>query len=285
MLLLLAVALLLWWCRRPAPETLATFNIRIFPGEATDPEAVARAIAAIDADAIAVQEIRDRRRFAAVVERAGEAAGRVYAHALSPSCRGIEGLHLGVVYDAERYALIEQRPLSPDAKTCPWGQPAAALTRLGRVDGGDELALISVHLKALDSPEDHALRRAEWAWLLGARAAIEAELSAPVIVAGDFNSTGYRHPGHPERRFIDDQVAAHGLQLPTGGLACSMYWQRDGRYAVSLLDHVLAPAELDLGDAEALGMCAALDCAEQDEAPPDFHAVSDHCPVRTRLRR
>ena len=126
---------------------------------------------------------------------------------------------------------------------------------------------------------------AQWAWLVAALPELRAELGAPVIVAGDFNSTGYLVDSDPERRFIDALVERHGLQLPTGALACSMYWKpRKSSYEVSLLDHVLAPRELALGPAEALGMCAELACAPQTEPPAAWRTVSDHCPVRVPLR-
>ena len=80
-------------------------------------------------------------------------------------------------------------------------------------------------------------------------------------------------------------VEQHALQLPTAGLACSMYWQRSKTtFAVSLLDHVLAPGDLSFGPAEALGICAELACAPQTAAPTAWVAVSDHCPVRVPLK-
>jgi len=283
---LLLLGLWWWWRGRGGEEVVGTFNIRTFSGARSDKEAVAAALASLRADLVAVQEIQDQELFAEVVARAGELSGREYRVALSPSCRGVEGLHLGVVYDAGRYSLVEQRRLSPVERGCPFGQPAAALTRLLREDG-EGLGVVSVHLKALDSPRDHETRRAEWGWLLEQRRAIEAEIEAPVIVAGDFNSTGFLRPDHEERRFIDERVAAEGLRLPTAGIGCSMYWRSpdERRYVVSLLDHVLAPGAVEVGEAEALGMCEALRCEAQDAAPPGFHTVSDHCPVRVVMRR
>lgn len=284
-LLLFALALLLWWCHRPPPLALGTFNIRTFPGKSTDPAAVAAAIAELDADAFAVQEIRDVAAFEAALRRASELAERRYAAALSPYCRGrkAERLNLGVVYDAARVEMLAHRPLTA-GDTCPQGQPPATLTLL-RPRGGPPLALASVHLQHGGRPVDLAERVRQWTWLTGELPRLQAELAAPVVVAGDFNSTGFLEPRHAERVFIDEQLAAHGLQLPTAGIGCSMYWKPGRRYEVSLLDHVLAPRGLEFTRAQALGMCAELACAPQDRAPPDYHAVSDHCPVRVELRR
>ncbi|MCA9719104.1 MAG: hypothetical protein KC468_30835, partial [Myxococcales bacterium] len=61
-------------------------------------------------------------------------------------------------------------------------------------------------------------------------------------------------------------------------------WQPEPTlYDISLLDHVVAPASLRVRDAEVLGMCQALRCERQTSAPPDYDAVSDHCPVRVRV--
>lgn len=284
-LLLIALALLLWWCHRAPPLVIGTFNIRTFPAEHTDPAAVAAAIAALDADAFAVQEIEDVAAFEAALRRASELAERRYAAALSPYCRGraTGRLNLGVVYDAARVELLAHRPLTA-GNACPKGQPPATLTLL-RPRGGPPLALASVHLQPFDGPDDLAERRRQWIWLTGELPRLQAESAAPVVVAGDFNSTGFLEPRHAERVFIDEQLAAHGLQLPTAGIGCSMYWRPRRRYEANLLDHVLAPRDLEFTRAEALGMCAELACAPQDRAPADYHAVSDHCPVRVELRR
>lgn len=110
-----------------------------------------------------------------------------------------------------------------------------------------------------------------------------AEFAAPVV-AGDFNSTGYLQADSDERRFSERTLANRGLQLPTGALECSEYWeQAPGHYLVSLLDHVLAPDVLTFGAPEVLGMCAALACEAQLFAPGGFDRVSDHCPVRIEL--
>lgn len=289
--LLVALALLVWWCGRTPPLVLGTFNIRLFPGAQTDPGAVAAALAELDADALAVQEIRDPAAFALVLQQASALAGRRYAMALSSSCRPRknERLNLGVVYDAARVELLAHRPLT-NGETCPEGQPPAVLALL-RPRGGPPLALASVHFQSGNKSEHLATRRRQWAWLVETLPRLEAELAAPVVVAGDFNSTGFLDPRHAERRFIDALIADHGLQLPTAQLGCSMYWrppekqQRRPHYEASLLDHVLAPRGLAFARAEPLGMCAALSCAPHTATPPGFDTVSDHCPVRVELRR
>ncbi len=279
-LLLAALAL----CDRPAPRVLGTFNIRMFPHEHTDLEAVARAIAELDADAFAVQEIVSPAAFARVLERASALTGRRYAVALEMShCpRRGTNTHAGVVHDLEVFERLESRMLGEF--TCPKGQPAGMVALL-RARDGRRLALASLHLSSGGGESMRAERMAQWAWLIDALPDLRAELDAPVVLAGDFNSTGYLVEGDPERVYSDTLVARHGLQLPTASLACSMYWRPPRRdFEVSLLDHIVAPAGLSFGPAEALGMCAELACAPQTGAPATWRSVSDHCPVRVQWR-
>lgn len=284
-LALLAVVLVapLALCPRPTPVVLGSFNIRMFPDVDTDLEAVASAIVELDADAFAVQEIVDPVAFKTVLDRASARSDRRYQVALEtahcPRRRGNH--HVGVVYDADKLALIASRLLGEF--TCPNGQPAGMVALLRATDGR-RLALASVHLSAGNTAAQRAERRAQWTWLVDALPDLRAELDAPVLVAGDFNSTGYLVDDDPERRFIDALVERHTLQLPTARLACSMYWRPDSTYEPGLLDHVLAPRELELGPAEALGMCAELACAPQTEMPAAWQAISDHCPIRVELR-
>jgi len=92
------VAALLLMCGfRPAPISVGTFNIRTFPGEHTDLEAVALAIAGLDADVIAVQEIADPKVFQRVLDRASALSGRYYVMTLRHSHCRLDSMEIGVV--------------------------------------------------------------------------------------------------------------------------------------------------------------------------------------------
>ena len=284
--MLVAVALLLW-CRREAPLVLGTFNIQTFPHASTDPEAVAVALAELDADAIAVQEIRDWGKFYATVDRASALTGRRYAAVLTKSCRdNSKGrLSVGVVYDTARLALKDYRALSK-GESCPIGQAPALVASL-RTTSGRALTLVSVHLSPGGKPSEVDQRKPQWEWLTSILPALREEFGSEVVVAGDFNTTGYLEASSDERRFIDELIESRALQLPTRALGCSEYWQRDRkvhRWEASLLDHVLASNQLSFGTPEVLGMCAALACETQTTQPPKMGTVSDHCPVRIELR-
>ena len=271
-------------CESP-PVALGTFNIRTFPTARTDHEAVARAIAELDADAFAVQEIVDARAFDAVLARASALTGRQYRAALhlAPCPRRDGEMLIGVVHDAREWTLVQSRVLGE--YTCPKGQPAGAVALL-RADDGRRLALTTVHMTAGDGTRARDERRAQWRWLVDELPELREELQAPVVVAGDFNSTGYLRAGDAERGFIDETLERRGLQLASESLGCSMYWRPDNfkQYQAGLLDHVLAEDGLELGAAEALGMCAELACAPQANEPAARAAVSDHCPVRVSLK-
>ena len=277
------VALLVVCGRRPAPISVGTFNIRTFPGEHTNPEAVARAIAALDTNVIAVQEIVDPKAFQRVLDRASALSGRYYEMTLRHSHCRIDSMEIGVVHDALRFEVVEAGLLGDDP-TCPYDQ-APGLVALLRGEDGARFAFASVHFKAGGKEKSWTQRQRQWAWLAAEIPDVEDRLQAPVIVAGDFNSTGYLEQGL-ERRFIDALVAHEELQLPTSALRCSMYWQprKGAAYEPSLLDHVLAPQGLRFSAPEALGMCEALACEAHDGAPAGFDAISDHCPVRVEVR-
>ncbi len=281
--ILVVLAVLLLWCSHRAPIVLGTFNIRTFPGEHTDSEAVAAAIVGLGADAFAVQEIVDGAAFQRVLDRASAITGRQYVMTLRHAYCRHSSFQIGVVYDARRIELVESDRLG-DNPSCPFGQPPG-LVALLRGEGGRRFTLASIHFRAGGGAPARRERLAQWAWLAAELPDLTDRFRAPVIVAGDFNSTGYLDINDPERRFIDTLVEHEGLQLPTAALGCSMYWEsRAGHYDVSLLDHMLAPDDLELSMPEVLGMCAALRCVPQESAPAEYEVVSDHCPVRIELQ-
>lgn len=281
----LAALALLWLCGGPrSPVALGTFNIRMFPEDKTDTAGVVAAIAELNADAFAVQEIRGALAFQEVVRAAAARTGRDYRVALETYCKPrAEGpMYLGVVYDASRLELRARRSLEPWSG-CDADQPHGMVASLA--GDGREFALASIHFKAGSTKRDIEIRRQQWAWLTAQLAGLREELGLPVVLAGDFNSTGYREGGE-ERGFIDDAVRVGKLEVATEELGCSMYWPpvKSGPYVTNVLDHVLVSEGLEVETAEALGMCARLRCTPQEQAPIEWQTVSDHCPVRVSLR-
>jgi endonuclease/exonuclease/phosphatase family metal-dependent hydrolase len=268
--------------------SLGTFNIRLFPDRGTAPEAVAERIAELDVDLCMVQEIRVAAAFDAVLATASVRTGRDYAVSLGPMCRGSD-LQVGVVYDRRRYREVEQRPqavLDPTGRcSCRDGHPPAFLSVLEEV-GGARVAVMSVHLQYGGRRWMHRARRDQWDHLVATILRLRDELGVPLAVAGDFNSTGFPDDDCGERSLILEMTERAGMVLATAGLRCTAYWRPNRRrrdYVPSMLDHILlshAPA----GPVEVLGMCAApggRGCPG-DADVPDFHRVSDHCPLRVQ---
>ena len=274
------------------PEvTVGTFNIRLFPDRGTVAGTVASRIAELDADVFMVQEIRDPRAFDDVLAMASAETSRQYVAVLGPMCASSE-LELGVVYDQRRFALHARRvqaELDPLARcSCRDGHPPALLAVL---DGGDgvRLTAMSVHLQFGARRWQYRARREQWEELVASIERVETEFGGTLAVAGDFNSTGYADDERGERAFIQQTAREAGLVVATADLDCTAYWQPNRRtrdYMPSTLDHILL-REAPVSPARALGMCAAPGGGRRiaaAEGCSDYHEVSDHCPVRLRLR-
>lgn len=260
-----------------ASYRLGTYNIRFFPEESTDRPAVAARIAELDADAFAVQEIIDPDALAAAVAEASRATGRDYALTLGTYCSNKRTWWLGVVYDRRRLTLRDARSFSDRAR-CASGHPSAHAAIF------DDFALVAVHLKAGAEAGEHARRKRQWMHAVASQRGLERELARPVVLAGDFNTTGFRDDAAGERSYIRAVTRSAGLTLATDELPCSAYWRPPGGgYAPSTLDHVIGRGG-EFEGAEVLGYCRELDCAPVAERPRDHHRVSDHCPVAVDFR-
>lgn len=269
--------------------TVGTFNIRLFPDRETVPATVGERLSQLDADLVMVQEIRDVSALNAVLDGVAAAGGRRYRATLGPMCRTSE-LQLGVIYDETLFSLVETRvqaDLDPMGLcSCRDGHPPACLAVVERTDGV-RLAAMSVHLQFGARRWQYRARRDQWEHLLASIDRVVAEFGAPMVTAGDFNSTGFVDNDRGERTFIQQMAADAGLTLATASLDCTAYWRPNRRlrdYVPSMLDHVLVRGASVRG-VEALGMCATLQgrTCPGDASNPDFHAVSDHCPVRVQL--
>lgn len=265
---------------------LGTFNIRLFPDRGTAPRVVAERIVELGADLFMVQEIRDNEAFDVVLAEVSSQTGRDYGVSLGPMCRTSD-LQLGVVYDRHKWREVERRvqaDLDPHGRcSCRDGHPPALLSVLEGSDG-QRLAAMSVHLQYGGRRWMYRARRDQWDHLVDSIAAIADEFGVPMAVAGDFNSTGYTDDDRGERSFIHRMVARTGMVLATAALPCTAYWRPNRRtrdYVPSMLDHVLLSSAAS-GPVESLGMCARLGGVPcpGDAENPDFHLVSDHCPVR-----
>jgi endonuclease/exonuclease/phosphatase family metal-dependent hydrolase len=276
------------WCRSgdppPAPLRVGTFNIRSFPEAGTDLALVAERIAEMDVDLFAIQEIRGLDELEDVLADASTRTGRHFAVSSARYC-ATDRYRIAIAYDRAVLRVIEERPLTSPGR-CSTGQPSAHLV-LFAVEGGGQIGYVATHLKAGGGEEEARRRRREWRELVATVESLRQELGAPVVVAGDFNSTGWHDDRHGERSYIDDLLRGTDLHLATADLRCTAYWRPDGgdRYAPSMLDHILLAGTAD--EVRALGMCERQRCEsrEADEMADDYRRVSDHCPVVAELPR
>lgn len=270
----------------PEPISLATFNIRMFPEQSTDPGRVAELLAEVDADVIAVQEIRDEDALLSVLKQASRLSGRDFKLALS-SCGGPGNLSTGIVYDASRLTLIGARQFkehrADDEGSCARGHRPALLAVVEDAHG-QRVAALSVHLQHGPNPDQLAARKKQWAGVVQILKDVEKQYKAHAVALGDFNSTGYTDNAGGEREFIEKTLEDAGLRLATSQIACTAYWQPEGErgdLTPSILDHIVVSGG-EWATPEPRGMCQALSCQKTsaDKLPRDYKTVSDHCPLR-----
>lgn len=261
------MALLLAACKHDArPTRIATFNIETFPRHERQVEGAFGEIAALEADAVAVEEIIDPARF----ER--EAVARLgshwqFAHAETMPEGSPYTVHIGVLYDREVYALVGEK-LHDDTRVDGRHKPVLEVD-LRREADDDLVKIFVVHFKSGSAWRE--IRAKQYAALekILARAG-----GGHIVVLGDFNAT--------EESDRDDlfRVAAETrLQWITAPLPCSAFWDKPDVCDTSRLDHVLAWKP---GTAVARGACA-LGCSARDSCPTYVEDVSDHCPIEVLL--
>ena len=250
-------------CHEPRPALrIATFNIEDFPKDQRQIEGAFDEIAALGADVLAVQEITDPARFAA---EAANRLGGAWKFTAIDTAPGHPTHHLGVLFDARRWTLVETR--SHDETRLGGRYKPTLEVRLRPADGGDLLRLLVVHLKA--SGENAEIRARQ---LVALGQIIAARPTEHTIVLGDFNATSDR-----DRDGIRALAGRSRLTWATEALGCSAFWSRDDGCFRSRLDHVLSWAAP--GTVEAAGACATHGCEWEAQCPTYAEHVSDHCPV------
>jgi endonuclease/exonuclease/phosphatase family metal-dependent hydrolase len=262
---------------------IGTFNIRQFGGARdTDMAKLTKLVASLDADILAVQEIKNEAKLRELAA-ALSSGSRVYKVALS-RCGGRSEMRVGFIYDQRRVTLAstkEYPELAPgDDGRC------SAVERPGFLgvfnDGARSLHLLAVHFQPGSDRGDYAKRTVQWTRAHKIAAQLREGGVTAVAILGDANSTGYRDDDNGERTFVNASAKGARMSVVTAGIACSEYWKSDGVYVPSLLDHAVATDGLvRSGSARVHGYCETLRCeTHRSPTPPDeFTSISDHCPV------
>jgi endonuclease/exonuclease/phosphatase family metal-dependent hydrolase len=258
--------------RRDDALTIATFNLRNFPSPEQDPAHVAATLDALEADIVAMQEIRDPGALLPLLPG--------YSVHVS-TAGGPRGQRLAVAFDPRRVHLGAQ-PFE-DARIDLGGRVRPAFVSLLATPIG-ALAIVVVHLKA--GREGADARRSQWRGLVE----LVGELPPPVLVLGDFNTTG----GAAERTDLAAALRSVDLVPIVNVEGCSAYWdgvRHDAWQEPSLLDLAFVSRTAEIG---ALGAMPQAHCARHacepfvsSDAHPDRDLLrgSDHCPVRFELRQ
>jgi len=258
-----------------------TWNLRNFPFDHHDIGWIERQVVKLTPDVIAFEEIVDGGALAPVVPGFS---------VLISTAGGQRDQHLAIAFDPRRIELVKGP--DEDARISLEGRARPAFSaRFRELDGGAFFTLIAVHLKA--TPSGFDLRQGQWLTLAEL---VQERLSDPVIVLGDFNSTGPRGGDHGDERAMLERLFApldvHVLDTIGG---CTAYWQGvtyDAWLEPSILDLVLlGPGWGDSTSLKASPMshCAAHRCRpfRSTDAYPEhsWARVSDHCPVVVDLPR
>jgi len=288
-----------------APPRIGTWNIRWFPrGSAkgddpdrrTDVAWLACAIASLEVDVLAMQEIvQDPQGRAALLDLQARldarTGGRWQAHA--DACPGSGRQHVGLLFDASRVELDDAREiaaLNPGDGACALNLRPGFGAR-ARFGDGTQVDIVTLHLDSGLTPRDHDHRVQSWDALRGVVAAGKG--SAGVIVLGDFNTMGCKQcepklDAQSEVADLDARIETSGLRRlsPAAGHVCSHYY--DGH--AGLLDHVLVTTAgsrslAERARLEVHGVCEALACEKpaRGARPDALERLSDHCPLVVQL--
>jgi endonuclease/exonuclease/phosphatase family metal-dependent hydrolase len=114
--------------------------------------------------------------------------------------------------------------------------------------------------------------------------------STPLVLLGDFNTTGYNIKNEDFTKF-DDLLTESSLYTVAEKLACTSYWAGtlgNGQHQSSILDHIIVKHDqvANMTDIELGSHCAKLACkdATPEELGLSYQVVSDHCPIRVSFK-
>jgi len=275
----------------PAPRSdrlrVVSWNLRNFPGE-HDRARMVEQLDRLDPHVLALQEIRD------------PAALRSLR---PPRWRWIASEHGGshgpqrlvVGWDPTEVEVLD--PMEHPSLSM-GGRVRPALSVYVRPANGPDFHLFVVHFKA--TRQGHEVRREQWSLLekeVTSRRAEGPVLENDVIVVGDFNvAGGPQTSSSEERALLEASLDRAGLTPWEIVSGCTAYWdgsRRDTWWEPSRLDLVWSAGMDEVpGDARrawpgthcALHRCATFSASE-DHPEPDYHGISDHCPVVIDLPR
>jgi hypothetical protein len=261
------------------------------PGEGTDLEWLACAIAWLRVDVLAVSEVKHGAHVKTALDDLVTHLSKLTNGSWSvllDDCPRSSSQHVGLLYDASRARFGKSATLG---MLNPHGEPCRDQLRPGlagtfRFPGGLDLSVVATHLKSGSERRSLDLRAQSFAAFGPAAAAATALAGgdSDVLLIGDMNSMGCRHCSPPvsapdELATIDRALsgASPKLRRLPASRSCSHHYSGDA----TLLDWA---AGSDLGELPSgsrlvvSGYCAELGCSGK-KPPKALDRLSDHCPV------
>lgn len=283
----------------PARLRLAAFNVRNFPLDERPDEPglgfsrrtnicdLQTVLGGLDADLLALTEIRDTRRFPPILRRAG---GRRPYREIHTMRGGFLDQYLTLAWDSSRLEKIGDHVEVLELALDGGYRPGLGARFRSRTDDGFDFTVLAVHLAAGRKGADQRRRQYE---LLARWAAAEAEARGDddIVILGDFNTAGSDSTSSSEEiGLLDAVLAAADLRRVVNRDGCSEYWEgpgpRDGIQLPALLDLVYVrgfPTLDSNAETRSWLHCARARCAELVSRPGaedgTFWDVSDHCPI------
>ena len=280
---------------------IATWNIRWFPEDSTDLEWLSCALAWLNTDIIAVQEITATRGAFSAMESVTDGltgfVGGDWKLDLH-GCGRDDGQHVGFLWNADKVSMsnFEDRWRMNGAAANGNGSDCDGSLRPGRsayasVPGGVDLHLVSVHLDSGVNDRDYNHRKASIERIGAMHGALQATVSdADVLVLGDYNTMGTNSVAAgteilESRKKLGTLATPHVALVPD--LECSEYFE--GK--CGLLDHFVLSKTLADGEglsakAVVTGYCKVEGGKDlsRSNMPAAYKKLSDHCPVVISLQ-
>lgn len=291
--------------RAPGKARLASWNLHWFPDgrpgkraseHPTDIVWLACAMAYLDADVFALQEVKAHARGRSELDRLASELRRLTGReweAQLDDCEPAPAQHVALLWSHR----VEASDFSTLGSLNPLSSPCENHLRPGfaarfRFPGGLDLEVVSVHLKSGGERRSLSLRERSIDRFADVLADVDRRYQdGDLVLIGDYNVMGCPHCSPKLDEHAEQQALAarlSGMPRPFTALAphpqCSQYFSGRG----TLLDLAVAPRAMqELGpqpEVQVSGLCAELACGALPEpAPAAFHDLSDHCPITVDL--
>jgi predicted extracellular nuclease len=286
--------------RRPRVARFASWNLHWFPdgkpgsgGAGSDVAWLACAMSWLDADVIAVQEVKQTPPARAALEQLLRELNRISAAryvSRVDDCGSRVPQHVGLIWNEARVAasnIGEVAALNPTGEAC-GKQLRPGLAARFRFRGGLDLTAISAHFKSMADERALDLRESTFAAVPGVlRELSQRTGDTDLLLLGDLNTMGCEDCSPPvsareELHAADQGLRRGGVRVVAADAPGSHFHEGQP----TLLDHALASIDMRELDPAALTHVAGACAAAAGPAAPHGRAakkrrqrLSDHCPI------